>query len=279
MPGSARPEGAPLVELAGVTKRFGGVTVIDELSLAVAERQAVGVIGPNGAGKTTMLNLLAGDLRPDRGEVRLDGRTLTRLRTDRRCRAGIARTSQIPRPYLGMSVFENALVAAVFGARRPSPERSATPVAVDALQRTGLLTRANAAAASLSLFERKRLELARALAARPRVLLLDEVAGGLTDVEMHELVATIAALREEGLTILWIEHIVHALVAVVDRMVAIHLGRIIADGEPRTVLASPEVRQIYLGVEPEPVAEAEAEGAGPGTGAGSMFLGVERRTS
>ena len=242
---------APIVELVGVTKRFGGVTVIDDLSLAIPDDVAIGVIGPNGAGKTTMLNLLAGDLRPERGEVRLDGRPVTRLRADQRCRAGIARTSQVPRPYVGMSVFENVLVAAVFGTRRPLSERAATPVAVTALERAGLLPKANAVAASLTLLERKRLELARALASQPRLLLLDEIAGGLTDAEMHELVATIRALRGEGLAVVWIEHIVHALLAVVDRLVAVNFGRVIADGEPRAVVASAEVREIYLGVTTE----------------------------
>jgi branched-chain amino acid transport system ATP-binding protein len=147
-----------------------------------------------------------------------------------------------------MSVFENVLVAAVFGTPRPSSERAATPVAVAALERAGLLPKANAVAASLTLLERKRLELARALASQPRVLLLDEIAGGLTDAEMHELVATIRGLRAEGLAVVWIEHIVHALLAVVDRLVAFNFGRVIADGDPHSVVASAEVREIYLGV-------------------------------
>ena len=249
----------PIVELVGVTKHFGGVRVIDDLSLAVGSREAVGVIGPNGAGKTTMLNLVAGDLRPDQGEVRLDGRTVNRQRADQRCRAGIARTAQVPRPYLGMSVFENVLVAAVFGSGRPSSERAAAPLAAEALEHTGLVAKANVAAASLTLLELKRLELARALAAQPRVLLLVEIDGGHTEPEVAELVATIQALRAEaaggddgaGLAIVWIEHIVHALVAVVERVVAINFGRIIADGEPRAVVGSPEVRETYLGIEPD----------------------------
>jgi branched-chain amino acid transport system ATP-binding protein len=239
---------APLVEVAGVTKRFGGVTVVDDLSLAVAGDGALGVIGPNGAGKTTMLHLVAGDLRPDRGTVRLDGRDVTRLRADQRCRAGIGRTAQVPRPYAGMSVFENVLVAAVFGGgRRRLTERAATPHAVAALDRAGLLDRADRAAGSLPLLDRKRLELARALAGRPRLLLLDEIAGGLTDAETAELVATIRALRGDGLAVVWIEHIVHALLAVVDRLVVVNFGRIVADGDPHEVVASPAVRQIYLG--------------------------------
>ncbi|MGH9209763.1 MAG: ABC transporter ATP-binding protein [Acidimicrobiales bacterium] len=264
------PEQVPIVELTGVSKRFGGVRVIDDLSLAVAAHEAVGVIGPNGAGKTTMLNLVAGDLRPEHGEVWFEGRAVTRLRADQRCRAGIARTSQVPRPYTGMSVFENVLVAAVFGSGRPVSERAAAPLAAEALDRTGLLAKANVGAASLTLLELKRLELARALAARPRVLLLDEIAGGLTEPEVHELVATIQTLRTgaaDGLALVWIEHIVHALLAVVDRVVAVNFGRIVADGDPRTVVASPEVRETYLGIEPQPEVPIDptAAGGGPGT--------------
>jgi branched-chain amino acid transport system ATP-binding protein len=239
---------APLVELANVTKRFGGLVVVDDVSLALGEREALGVIGPNGAGKTTLLNLVAGDLRPERGTIHLAGRDVTRLRADQRCRAGVARTSQVPRPYVGMSVFENVLVAAVFGSGRPVAERRAAPIAAGALERIGLLPKANRPAATLTLIERKRLELARALAARPRVLLLDEIAGGLTEPEVAELVTTITALRGEGLAVVWIEHIVHALLAVVDRLVVLDFGRVIADGEPREVVARPAVREIYLGV-------------------------------
>jgi branched-chain amino acid transport system ATP-binding protein len=247
-------DAAPLVELDGVTKRFGGLVVIDDLTVTVAHGDAVGVIGPNGAGKTTMLNLVAGDLFPDEGRIRFDGQDITRRRADQRCRAGIARTAQVPRPYAAMTVFENVLVAGVFGTGRPIAERAATPVVVDALDRTGLLARANEPAGSLGLLGRKRLELARALAASPRLLLLDEIAGGLTEAEVHELVTTIRALRAEGLTIVWIEHVVHALLAAVDRIVAISFGRLIGDGDPHVVMASDAVREVYLGVEPEGVA-------------------------
>jgi branched-chain amino acid transport system ATP-binding protein len=240
----------PLAELEGVTKRFGGLVVIDDLSLAVAPGEALGVIGPNGAGKTTMLNLVAGELKPDHGRIRLDGRDVTGTRADRRCRLGLARTAQVPRPYAGMTVFENVLVAAVFGAGRPLVERLAATLAADALERTGLLDRANALAGSLTLLDRKRLELARALASRPRLLLLDEIAGGLTEAEVHVLVQTVTAIRAEGVTLIWIEHIVHALVAVVDRILAMNFGRRIAEGPPREVMASHEVQEVYLGFVP-----------------------------
>jgi len=243
-----------LVELAGVTKRFGGLVVVDDLSLTVASGEALGVIGPNGAGKTTMLDLVAGDLRPERGVVRFAGRDITHQRADQRVRAGIARTAQVPRPYPAMTVFENVLVAGVFGATGRRGERAATPVVVDALDRTGLLDRANDLAGSLGLLGRKRLELAKALATSPQVLLLDEIAGGLTEAEVHELVATITELHAGGMTIVWIEHVVHALLAVVGRMAAISFGRLIGDGDPAAVMASAPVREVYLGVEPETAA-------------------------
>jgi len=231
-----------------VRLRFGALQVVDDLSVQLEEGEAVGVVGPNGAGKTTMLNLLAGQLRPDSGRVRFDGRDVTALGARRRCQLGIARTYQIPQPFPGMTLFENALVGATFG----SPGRAdaeAAAAAVAGLERTGLLDRANRQAGSLTLLERKRLELARALATGPRVLLLDEIAGGLTEPEVHELVAVVGELRSAGVSILWIEHIVHALVRVVDRLVAVDFGRKLIEGRPEAVLASPEVRDVYLGAE------------------------------
>ncbi|HEV3504020.1 MAG TPA: ABC transporter ATP-binding protein [Actinomycetes bacterium] len=228
--------------------RFGALQVIDNLNVQLDEGEAVGVVGPNGAGKTTMLNLLAGQLRPDSGRIHFDGQDVTAMGARRRCLLGIARTYQIPQPFAGMTVFENALVGASFG----SPGRSdaeAADAAVAALHRTGLLGQANRLAGSLTLLERKRLELARALATGPRVLLLDEIAGGLTEPEVQELVATVRELRAAGVTILWIEHIVHALVSVVDRLIAVDFGRKLIEGRPQAVLASPEVRDVYLGAE------------------------------
>jgi branched-chain amino acid transport system ATP-binding protein len=228
--------------------RFGALQVIDNLNVQLDEGEAVGVVGPNGAGKTTMLNLLAGQLRPDSGRIHFDGQDVTAMGARRRCLLGIARTYQIPQPFAGMTVFENALVGASFG----SPGRSdakAADAAVAALHRTGLLGQANRLAGSLTLLERKRLELARALATGPRVLLLDEIAGGLTEPEVQELVATVRELRAAGVAILWIEHIVHALVSVVDRLIAVDFGRKLIEGRPQAVLASPEVRDVYLGAE------------------------------
>ena len=237
-----------LLAMEGVSLRFGALQVIDNLSVHLDEGEAVGVVGPNGAGKTTMLNLLAGQLHPDAGRIRFDGQDVTAVGARRRCLLGIARTYQIPQPFAGMTVFENALVGASFG----SPGRSdadATAAAVAGLERTGLLGRANRQAGSLTLLERKRLELARALATRPRVLLLDEIAGGLTEPEVHELVSAVRDLQSAGVSILWIEHIVHALVSLVDRLIAINFGRKLIEGKPAAVLASPEVRDVYLGAE------------------------------
>jgi branched-chain amino acid transport system ATP-binding protein len=208
------------------------------------EGEALGVVGPNGAGKTTMLHLAAGQLRPDAGRVRLGGRDITGLPARARCQLGLARTYQVPQPFSGMTVYENVLVGATFGG-----EGEAHGAALQALELAGLTTYANRLAGSLTLLERKRLELARALATGPRLLLLDEVAGGLTEPEVHQLVATIGRVRQAGVSIVWIEHIVHALLSLVDRIVAINFGRKLIEGEPRAVMASPEVRDVYLGVE------------------------------
>ena len=235
---------APLLELEGLSKSFGALKVIDGLDVRLDEGEALGVVGPNGAGKTTMLHLAAGQLRPDAGGVRLGGRDITGLPARARCQLGLARTYQVPQPFSGMTVYENVLVGATFGG-----EGEPHTAALAALELAELTGYANRLAGSLTLLERKRLELARALATGPRVLLLDEVAGGLTEPEVHQLVATIGRVRQAGVSIVWIEHIVHALLSLVDRIVAINFGRKLIEGEPRAVMASPEVRDVYLGVE------------------------------
>jgi len=228
--------------------------VTDGLSLALHDGEALGVIGPNGAGKTTLFNLIAGGVAPDAGRVVFAGRDITHMPPASRCRAGIGRSYQIPHPFTGMSVFENLLVGATFGAGRSESE--AYDVCVDVLRRTGMLKRANTRAGALTLLERKRLELARALVTNPRVLLLDEIAGGLTQSECHVLVGTIRDVHASGVSIIWIEHVLHALRAVVGRLVVMDFGRKIADGDPGEVMARPRVRQIYLGLEPEAVGHA-----------------------
>jgi len=236
----------PILALDKISKRFGAIVIADELDLALAPGEALGIIGPNGAGKTTLFGIMTGTLAPDAGQVLFEGGDITRASPSRRCRMGIARSFQIPQPFGDMTVFENLVVAAAFGAGRS--EREAYGPCMDILGQCGLAAVANRRAGSLTLLDRKRLELARALATNPRVLLLDEVAGGLTEPECATLVALIKQLRESGLSIIWIEHVVHALIAAIDRLVVLHGGRFIAEGDPQSVIRSPEVADIYLGI-------------------------------
>lgn len=236
-----------LLCLQGVTRRFDAITVADEIDLRFTAGQPVGVIGPNGAGKTSLLNLIGGQLRPDRGRILFAGHDITHWSASRRCRVGIGRTYQIPQPFGGMTVHDNVRVGAVFGAGMSLA--AAREWADECLQRCGLWAQRFDLAGSLRLLDRKRLELARALACRPKLLLLDEIGGGLTDAEVQVLITVIHELIASGVTIVWIEHIVHALVAVVERLVVLDFGRVIADGNPHRVLQEPAVRQIYLGVE------------------------------
>ena len=219
--------------------------MVDDLSVSLRQGEALGVVGPNGAGKTTMLNLLTGTTHADEGRIVFAGADITRRRPFERTHAGLGRTYQIPKPFEGMTVFENVLVGGTYG--RGQTEKASYEICAAALNRTGLLPRANVLAGSLTLLERKRLELARALAIEPKVLLLDEIAGGLTEQEVRSLIVTIRKLRDEGISIIWIEHIVHALLAVVDRLMAIDFGRLIAEGDPKTVINSPQVRDVYMG--------------------------------
>ncbi len=236
-----------LLELQGVSKSYGSVVVADNIDLSVQAGEALGIVGPNGAGKTSLFNLIAGGVSPAAGTIRLDGKDITRARPHQRCIAGIGRSYQIPQPFETLTVFENLLVGAVYG--RGQNERDVTDACGEILELTHLLPRANVPAGSLTLLERKRLEMARALATGPRLLLLDEIAGGLTEGECLELVGTIRSIHAGGTTIVWIEHVVHALLAVVGRLVVLNFGRKIAEGDPRTVMNSPEVRQIYMGIE------------------------------
>jgi branched-chain amino acid transport system ATP-binding protein len=212
----------------------------------VAAGEALGVIGPNGAGKSTLFHLITGLLRPNAGTIRFDGRDITATPPRMRCISGIARSFQIPHPFENLTVFENLLVAAIHGGRKR--EAAVVDACGDILQRTGLLPFANRRAGTLNLLGRKRLELARALASAPRLLLLDEIAGGLTEGECAELVELIQSIRQTGVTIIWVEHIVHVLLAVVSRLVVLNFGRKIIEGEPRAVMASNEVREIYMGI-------------------------------
>jgi branched-chain amino acid transport system ATP-binding protein len=237
----------PLLELDHVTKRFGRVVIAEDLSFAVGPGDTVGIVGPNGAGKTSLFGLISGDLAPGVGQVSFAGRQVTKLDAAARCRLGIGRTYQVPRPFTDMTVFENVLVAAQQGAglRR----RASYAAAVDALEQTGMSRQANVPAARLGLLARKRLELARALASRPRLLLLDEVAGGLTDPEVAQLVEIVRGVNAEGTAVIWIEHVVRALIPVVTRLICLAGGKFIGDGTPDQVLATPAVREVFLGGE------------------------------
>lgn len=241
-----RQAAGELLEFRSVVKRLGGVAAADGLSFLVREGELTGVIGPNGAGKSTMFNLAGGEFRADSGEVLLGGKSVSRLPAHARCRLGVARTYQIPRPFVGLTVFENALVGAVFSGRNAG-DGGAESAAEAALRTAGLLSHANRPAGSLTLLDRKRLELARALAASPRLLLLDEIAGGLTERESIDLAETVRAVHAQGVAVVWIEHVLRALTAVVSRVMALDLGKLIADGEPRAVIESPQVREIYMG--------------------------------
>ena len=235
-----------ILKLDNLTKSFGSLKVVDGVQLEVAQGDALGVIGPNGAGKTTLFHLVTGLLKPDAGAIGFDGRDITQAPPRLRCIAGIARSFQIPHPFENLTVFENLLVAAIHG--RGQREAQVIEACGDILERTGLIGFANRRAGTLNLLGRKRLELARALASAPRLLLLDEIAGGLTEAECQELVELIKEIKNSGVTIIWIEHIVHALVEVVSRLVVLNSGRKIIEGGPRTVMASDEVRQIYMGI-------------------------------
>ncbi|MCB5944734.1 ABC transporter ATP-binding protein [Acidocella sp. KAb 2-4] len=236
-----------ILALQGVSKSYGSLLVTDNLTLALNQGEALGIIGPNGAGKTTMFNLISGNVQPDQGFVHFLGREISRLAPAARCKAGIGRTYQIPHPFGGMTVFENLLVGAMFGAGLP--ESAGAKLAMGVLETTGLAAKANKLAGGLTLLDRKRLELAKALATSPKLLLLDEIGGGLTEHEVHDLIGIIKSIRASGVAIIWIEHVVHALLAVVDRLAVINFGRLLAEGEPAAVMANPEVQAVYLGVE------------------------------
>ncbi len=236
-----------LLALHGVHKSYGAVKVTDGISLSVDEGRTLGILGPNGAGKTTLFNLISGDVRADAGRIEYEGRDISGLKPHQRCRAGIGRSYQVPQPFGGMTVFENLVTAACFGAGES--ERQAWATAHEVLEQTGLMPQANQPAGSLTLLNRKRLELARALATRPKLLLLDEIAGGLTEPEAAVLVAELQRIKARGVTMVWIEHVVHALLAVADRLFVINFGQPLAEGEPQAVMANPEVRRVYMGLE------------------------------
>lgn len=236
-----------ILALKNVSKSFGALKVTDDVSFEVPEGMALGIIGPNGAGKSTLFNLITGNISADTGTIEFLGRDVTRTPARQRCVSGMGRSFQIPQPFSKLTVYENLLVSATFG-RNQSESEVAESCAV-ILERTQLIAKANQQAGSLSLLERKRLELARAMATHPKLLLLDEIAGGLTDGECQSLIETIKAIHAEGVTIIWIEHVLHALNSVVERLLVLDFGKVIGIGDPAAIMESKEVREIYLGIE------------------------------
>lgn len=236
-----------LLEVDNVSKSYGALKVTQKVTFSVKEGETLGILGPNGAGKTTLFNLISGDARADSGSIRFLGQDVGGLAPHRRCRAGIGRSYQVPHPFGNMSVFENLVTAACFGGQLP--EQNAWALAAEILEKTGLKVYANKPAAGLTLLNRKRLELARALATKPKLLLLDEIAGGLTEHEAHELVDELKRIKAEGTTMIWIEHVVHALMSIADRLLVINFGEKLAEGEPTTVMNDSNVRRVYMGLE------------------------------
>lgn len=237
----------PLLALHAVSKSYGALKVTDNITLSVAKGETLGILGPNGAGKTTLFNLISGDVSVNAGRVEYAGEDVTALPPHLRCRRGIGRSYQVPQPFGNMSVFENLVTAASFGGGQS--ERMAWDTAVRILDQTGLMPHANKAAGSLTLLNRKRLELARALATGPELLLLDEIAGGLTEHEAHELVEELKRIKASGVTMIWIEHVVHALLSVADRLFVINFGQQLAEGKPNDVMNNPDVQRVYMGLE------------------------------
>lgn len=235
-----------ILEVTELSKSFGSLKVIDDFDFHLGKGEALGIIGPNGAGKSTLFNLISGTLRANSGIIKFDGKDITQLSSHYRCRMGIGRSYQIPHPFSGMTVFENVLVGGAFGSEQR--EVDCYEKCVQILEITGLIRKANTLAGQLTLLERKRLELARAIATGPRVLLLDEIAGGLTEPEIQELIYTITSIRSENISIIWIEHIVHALMSVVERLIVINFGKKLDDGNPESVIKSPEIQEVYMGI-------------------------------
>ena len=229
----------------GIVKRFNAFVAVDRVDFHLGAQEAVGIVGPNGAGKTTLLTVLAGAYPPSQGAVWVGGANVSRLDAAARCRLGVARSHQVPRPFADMTVFENVFVAPTAGGGLAGGR--AYDASNEALRHSGMLGVGNRKAAALGLLDRKRLELARALGTGPKVLLLDEIGAGLTDSEASELVAIIRELRGRRIAIVWIEHILHVLLQIVERLVCMDAGRVIAEGLPEVALAHPAVVEAYLG--------------------------------
>lgn len=236
-----------ILKVNKLSKSFGKVAAVHDLSFEVDRGEILGIIGPNGAGKTTLFNLISGEITPDTGEVILNGKNVASTHSYKKCRMGIARTYQIPRPFLNMTVLENALIGAIYGAG--NSYKDAKEKCIEILERTGLSDKSRALVKTLPLLDRKRLELAKALATDPVILLVDEVAGGLTEGEVEEFLSIIDGIRKAGVTVLWVEHIIMAMTKGPDRLLTMNFGRKLFVGKPDEAFSSPEVQKIYLGDE------------------------------
>ncbi|MFN3928117.1 MAG: ABC transporter ATP-binding protein [Thermoflexus sp.] len=235
-----------LLEIHGVSKRFGGLQALNRVSLHVAEKEIVGLIGPNGAGKTTLFNVINGVYRPEEGRVIFRGQDITGRLPYEIARLGIARAHQIVRPLNELTVLENVMVGACFG-RENRSLREAREIALAVLEQVGLASKRDMEAGQLNVAEKKRLEMARALAARPYLLLLDEVLAGLNPAEVAAMLEVIRAIRESGITVLMIEHLMHAIMNISDRIIVLDYGEVIAEGTPQEIARHPKVIEAYLG--------------------------------
>lgn len=235
-----------LLEVQSVSKRFGGLLAVGDVSFTLEEGEILGLIGPNGAGKTTLFNLVNAVYKPDAGSIIFSGKNITRSSPDQVVHLGLARTHQIVRPLNGMSVLENVTVGACFG-REYQSRRTARTTALEVLDRVGLANRANSPASALTLAGKKRLEVARALAARPKLLLLDEVLAGLNPTEIAQMIDLVRSIRDSGISVFMIEHVMQAIMNLSDRIVVLNLGRKIAEAPPTEVVQNPDVIVAYLG--------------------------------
>jgi branched-chain amino acid transport system ATP-binding protein len=239
-----------LLEVDGVSKRFGGFAALSEVSLSVRSGERLGIIGPNGSGKTTLINCIAGALRNDSGAITFEGTDVTRLAPHRRTRLGIARSFQIPRPFVSMTLAQNIAVPLEYVAHRGSLHTAdVRGEALAILRQLGLADQANTPASALTQVDLRKLELARALAVRPRLLILDEVMAGLAPGEVDEMLGLVLGLNQCGITIIMIEHIMRAIMRFSERVVCLDAGRVMADAPPAAIVNDPMVQRIYLGAQ------------------------------